>query len=273
MDEARNDLVRRRENMAKEREALVTKLAMAEGQGVGKRSTNGADHLEDGMATDSPDPKIKALRDQLAQMQAEAKSLGIDPEAPPDDFSSAFSGLGQSFGGPIRRGSSTRAAYRGYASPRGRYQGHGFVRGRDPSVRKLDNRPKSIVISGVEFDDAKEENLRSYLTLMGPFEDIELNPQRTDSRIIVFKERWQGEQVMHGKNDIPGVGRTELSWLPNTAHGTAPPESSSYGYGVVESRDAGDGTRRTFGDEAHLPHDDNLDVAGGDDDDDWGNID
>lgn len=270
MDVARNNLVRRRENMAKEREALVAKLALAEGQEKGQRSTNGTQHLHDDSATDSTDPKIKALRDQLAQMQAEAKSLGIDPEAPPVDALSAFIGRSQGFRGSMRRGSSVRAAYRGYGSPRGRYPGHGFVRGRDASVRKLDNRPKSIVISGVEFDNKMEENLRSYLTLIGPFEDIELNPQRMDSRIIVFKERWQAEQVMHGKCDIPGVGKVEFSWLPHTASGTVPAEVS--GYEGVEVRGTEEGRRRNFSDESHRPQNDNLDVAGGDDDDDWGII-
>ena len=269
MEDARHDLIRRREDMAKEREALLTKLAIAEGHELGQSNTNRDKSLWDGMIVDSPDPKIKALRDQLARMQDEARSLGIDPDAPshvpPYSPSTAKRG---GYGGLIRGGFATRAVYRGYGAPRGNYRGNGFVRGRDPSVKKLDNRPKSIAMSGVDFDTAKEENLRSYLTLMGPFEDIELDPQRTDSRIVVFTERWQAEQVMHGKSDIPGVGKVELSWVANTAHGSSAQAMSAQEDVVLG--DAGDNAR-AFAEEAHRPRDDDLDVAGADDDD-WGNI-
>ncbi len=269
MEDARQDLIRRREEMAKEREALVTKLAIAESHELGQSNTNGTKSLWDGMAADSPDPKIRALRDQLARMQDEARSLGIDPDAPSTDplYSPSTVKRG-GYGGPVRGGFAARAAYRGYGAPRGNYRGYGFVRGRDPSVRKLDNRPKGIVMSGVDFDTVKEENLRSYLTLIGPFEDIELNPQRTDSRIIVFKERWQAEQVMHGKSDIPGVGKVELSWVANIANGISAQTTSAQEDVVIG--DAGDDAR-TFSEEAHQPRDDDLDVAGADDDE-WGNI-
>lgn len=269
MEDTRQDLARRRERMAKDREALVTKLAVAEGHDIGQLKTDETEKLQDGVGTGSPDPKIKALRDQLAKMQAEAKSLGIDPDAAREDNFYASRGRGRGSRGSVRGGFAARAAYHGYGSPRGNYRGHGFVRGRDPSVKKLDNRPRSIAISGVAFDNAKEENLRSYLTLTGPFEDIELNPQRTDSRIIVFKERWMAEQIMHGKSDIPGLGKVELSWVASIASGAAGQETSNDGDVVLGGAD--DGRGGTFGDEAHRPRDENLDVAG-EDDDDWGNI-
>ena len=237
--------------MAKERGALVKKLAIAEGHEPVMHDTNGSQTTNDGSDADAPDPKIKALRDQLAKMQAEAKSLGIDPDAPNVEES--------------QRGSFTaRAAHRNFRSSRDHHHGHGFVRGRDPSVRKLDNRPRNIAISGVEFDSGKEEDLRSYLTLIGPFEDIELN----DSRIVVFKERWMAEQVIHGRTDIPGVGQVELSWVADAGNGTSAPATGKQEDVVLEDigKDA-----RIFSDEAQQPLNDNLDVAGGDEDD-WGNI-
>ncbi len=271
MEDARQDLIRRREDMVKEREALITKLAIAEGHEPGQSNTNGSKSLWDGTAADSPDPKIKALRDQLARMQDEARSLGIDPDAPSTEpaYRPAMAQREEVRGlGTLRGGFAAGTAYRGYGAPRGNYRGYGFVRGRDPSVKKLDNRPKRIAMSGVDFDTAKEENLRSYLTLTGPFEDIELNPERTDSRIIVFNERWQAEQVMHGKSDIPGVGKVELSWVINTANRNAAQATST-----LEDIVLGDAVNhaRAFSEEAHQPRDDDLDVAGADDDD-WGNI-
>jgi RNA recognition motif-containing protein len=269
MEDAKQDIGLRRENMAKERKALVIKLALAEGSEAGQRDSNGTKSGEHGIRVDSPDPKIKALRDQLARMQEEARSLGIDPDASLSEIPHAFGAQRRGFGGPMRGGFTSRAAYRGRGSPGNSQRGHGFVRGRDPAVRKLDNRPKNLVVSGVEFDNVKEENLRSYLTLIGPFEDIELNPQRMDSRIIVFKERWMAEQVMHGRSDIPGVGKVELCWVADTANGTPAPSTSGYGNGMTGH--AGDEAKRTFSDEVPPPQDDNLDVAGGEDDD-WGNI-
>lgn len=264
MDDARQDLSRRREKMAKEREALVAKLAVAEGHETGKSTSNSTNGRQDeGKIARTTPPKIQALRDQLARMQAEAKSLGIDPDAPRDEILRHSSKPRRGFGAPMRGVFAARAGYRGHGTARGSYRGHGFVRGRDPSVRRLDNRPRSIAMSGVDFDNVKEENLRSYLTLIGPFEDIELNPQRPDSRIIVFRERWMAEKVMYGKTDIPGVGKVELSWVANPAAGR-PAEDVMLG-------DAGEQGRRIYSDETQQPQEDNLDVAG-EEDDDWGNI-
>lgn len=261
MEDARQDLVSRRDNMMKEHEALLRKVAIAEGRETAPHNANPMedDHSPD---IDDPNPKVKALREQLAKMQAEAKSLGIDPDASPNSLLPDLSTQGRGLSRPTRGDFTARVAHLGDSSHRGKYPVHGFVRGRDPSVRKLDNRPKDIIISGVNFDTVKEENLRSHLTLIGPFEDIELNPHRKDSRIICFKERWMAEKVMHRAPDIPGVGKVELSWVVNAVNG-APQTSSS-----VEEVEEG---RRTFSDEAQQPQDDNLDVAGGDDDD-WGNV-
>jgi len=277
MEDARRDLIRRRQSMAKEREALVKKLALAKGQQTSQSDSNGTNGVRDGVATDLPDPKIKALRDQLAKMQAEARSLGIDPDAPSDDLSDPFGIHPRGSEQPIRGGFAARGAYGGFGSPRGGsyYRGYGFVPGRDSRFKKLDHRPKNIAISGVEFDSVKEENLRSYLTLLGRFEDIELDPYQPDVRIIVFKERWHAEQVMRGKRDIPGVGTVELSWAGSTARRSEMQATSRYEDVVLG--DAGDDGSRIFGDETaqqqeqQQPHEDDLDVAGGDDDD-WGNV-
>jgi RNA recognition motif-containing protein len=277
MEDARRDLIRRRESMAKEREALVKKLALAKGQQTSQSDSNGTNGVGDAVATDSPDPKIKALRDQLAKMQAEARSLGIDPDAPSDDLSNPSGAQHRDSEWPIRGGFAARGAYGGFGSPRGgSYGGYGFVPGRDPPTKKLDNRPKNIVISGVEFDNVKEENLRSYLTLFGRFEDIELDPYQPDSRIIVFKERWHAEQVMHGTRDIPGIGKVELSWAGNKGR-RSERQARSRCEDVVLG-DAGDDGRGSFSETAaqqqeqqQQPEEDDLDVAGGDDDV-WGNV-
>ena len=223
MDDAKKDIRSRRERMTKEREELMRKLAAAEGHHLSESSESSARPASTaGLGKDGTDPKIQALRDQLAQMQAEAKSLGIDHPDTPSHTSDHRAGSlshGRSSGPPGRRGGGGGGGY----SFRGR-GGHwigsraiapGFVRGRDPSVRKIDHRPKNIAVSGVDFDadGTKEESLRSYLTLIGPFVNLEVNPQRSDSRVIIFEERWQAEQVMRGGQEIPGLGQVELTWV------------------------------------------------------------
>lgn len=99
---------------------------------------------------------IKDFSHDLATLQAEAANLFGRDESP------AFAGPG----GPIRGGYSGRvfSSYatrgRGFAPLRGR----GAPRGRVAvSVRRLDNRPRRIAVSGVEKGSDRDEALRQYL--------------------------------------------------------------------------------------------------------------
>ena len=80
------------------------------------------------------------LREKLAALEQEAKILGIDTEAP-------------------------RGGYRGRGTGRGR--GRGLARGGRHAAYaqfSLDNRPKTVAVSGVDFTDAaRDEALRHYL--------------------------------------------------------------------------------------------------------------
>jgi hypothetical protein len=64
---------------------------------------------------------------------------------------------------------------------------------------------------------------------IGEFESMEPNPDRTDSQIITFKDRYMAEQLMYGATDIPSVGKVEFSWV------SAPPAlaTTAAGAGVV----------------------------------------
>lgn len=107
------------------------------------------------------------LKAQLAALEAEAKSLGIDTNALPDQALSA----GTRGGYRGRGGHRGRAAY----VPRGRggYRGRGgapFGGAAGGGVMRLDNRPKSISLTGVDFSNAeKEESLRQYLLVCRNF--------------------------------------------------------------------------------------------------------
>ena len=103
----------------------------------------------------------EALRAQLAALEAEAKQLGLDPDAMDESHSSWSPG-----GGSFSRG---RGGYpyraRGYA-PRGIRGGRGG-RGNNHAAYaaySLDNRPKKVILTGVDFTiPEKDETLRQYL--------------------------------------------------------------------------------------------------------------
>lgn len=51
------------------------------------------------------------------------------------------------------------------------------------------------------------------------FERVEQNPDRKDSQIVTFKERYVAETFI-ASSTIPSIGKVEMSWVPN-----APPTS------------------------------------------------
>ncbi|OJJ47230.1 hypothetical protein ASPZODRAFT_151756 [Penicilliopsis zonata CBS 506.65] len=175
-------------------------------------------------ADENVSEQTKQLRAQLAALEAEAKSLGIDPE-----------NGGEPGAGSTYRGRGSRGAYagsyraRGSFVPRGRggydpssssssYRGRGrggiTPRGRG-GVLRLDNRPRRVAVSGVQFDSDKDEALRQYLIGIGEYESIEQNPNQPDSLIVAFKERYLAEKFMFSPWAIPSVGEVQLSWVAN----------------------------------------------------------
>ena len=159
MNEKRQALEKQKEELAQkqaeEKRKLIEKL---EAKGVksdeisnasappnGANGTNGTDDSKVSAHT-------KALRAKVAELEAEAKSLGLDSAL--SDYTPRGRGRGRG-----------RGSYRGWegfntSSPRGR----GGYRGRVASSGyNLDLRTKKVAISGVEFDAAKDEALRHFL--------------------------------------------------------------------------------------------------------------
>ena len=106
---------------------------------------------------------------QLKALEDEARSLGLDPETQ--------SSPGRGRGSSAARGRG-RGSYRGYDPSYSSYRGGGSFRaGRGGSTStgpfrgavraggayNLDNRPRSVKVEGVQFDDGREEGLRSFL--------------------------------------------------------------------------------------------------------------
>ena len=256
-EEAKEALVRRKGEVTRkyeaERSVLKAKLA-AKGEELPAEEVSS---------------EALALREQLARLEAEAIAMGIDPSGPAEDPSYAPRGRG---GG---RGYSSRGGYAGrgrgyppYQPTRGSYRGSPFVRGRSSAVRKLDNRPRKIAISGVNFNPQKEEMLRAYLVSAGEFESIERDAEKSDTFVVSFRERWQAEQVMNGQTDVLGVGKVKLAWVGSTPTiTTEQPMLDQDDEVMVETPN---GHSHEIGDDTHQELEVNLDVAGGDDE--WDDI-
>ncbi|KAI9737842.1 MAG: hypothetical protein M1834_009211 [Cirrosporium novae-zelandiae] len=256
LEKKRNELLKKQQE---EKAKLMEKLAERNGGtaslDVGMSESDNANDTNNS----KPTAQTQALRAQLAALEAEAKSLGIDPNAPVETFSSRGRGRG-------------RGLYRSRANflPRGR----GGFRGRTApigmGVRRLDNRPKSVAINGVEFDTAKEVALKEFIVAIDEFATIEPNPERPDSRIVAFKDRWTAEklidEIMKEKLNIPNIGEIKYTWVSKPLPSISAPlneEDKEGDLSMADDGDVGNGTRK-----AGVPAEVDYDVA--DDDDRWG---
>jgi RNA-binding protein 26 len=150
---------------AEEKQRLLAKLAAATGLKTG--NSNAADANDDatpnGAAT-TPTPS-DALRAQLALLEDEAKTLGLDPNAAEQEqpYWAARGGRGRG-----------RGAFRGYAPRgyRGAYRGRGGATASPHAAYaqfSLDNRPRKVAVSGIDFTAAdKDEALRQHLFVSKP---------------------------------------------------------------------------------------------------------
>lgn len=162
MEIAQKELERRQEELlkkqAEEKRKLMEKLAakgskLSTPSEIEQNGTKSAGHAK-------PSSQTESLKAQLAALEAEAKSLGLDTALADD----------ATWG--IRGRSRGRGAYRGRGFiPRGRGFERGGYRGRGAplfggvgATYKLDNRPRKVSLVGIDFTDpARDESLRQYL--------------------------------------------------------------------------------------------------------------
>lgn len=164
-EEAREALERQREELLRKQQEEKAKLLerlREKGALNGTEETNG-DKTES-PADENVSEQTKQLRAQLAALEAEAKSLGIDPNNPQ---LSSFRGRGR--GAPYRGRGGFPPRGRGYdPSFRGGFRGRAAFRGGRGGVLRLDNRPKRVAVSGVQFDSSKDEAFRQFLIVSYP---------------------------------------------------------------------------------------------------------
>lgn len=156
------------QKQAEEKRKLLEKLA-AKGASSPSQGTNGVGkETNDAPEVDEKaSARTKALRAQLAALETEAKSLGLDTALVEDPWASRGRGRGRG---------RARVSYRGWEGFSGRGSGsdayRGSPRGRDGFIAggayNLDNRPKRVSVSGVEFNGDKDEALRQHLFVSLP---------------------------------------------------------------------------------------------------------
>lgn len=162
LERQREELERRQKELlakqAEEKAKLEAKLAAANGS---KSSSTNDDSSQ-------KKPLSEALRDQLAALEAEARQMGLDPDAldtatPSPSWSARGGGYGRGRGG-WRGTSSPYYAPRGRGSYRGRANLHAAY-----AAYSLDNRPKKVLLTGADFTvSEKDEKLRQYLFVSLP---------------------------------------------------------------------------------------------------------
>ncbi|KAI0888803.1 uncharacterized protein GGS22DRAFT_152379 [Annulohypoxylon maeteangense] len=210
----REELERQRQELEERQKELRARQLEEKLKLQAKLTKNGGN--ETTVAADGakkPVSQTDALRAQLAALEEEANVLGIDPDAVKDEFSSWNPrGRGRGSRGYRGRGRFVTGAYRGAHG----FQGRGGVEARHAAyaVYSLDNRPKVIVLSGVDFTNPeKDEALRQYLFGIGEFKEIHTDPKSTH---VTFKDRKTAEQFMFGvsaNNAIPGLDdKVEIAW-------------------------------------------------------------
>ncbi|KAL3418266.1 RNA recognition domain-containing protein [Phlyctema vagabunda] len=206
MELARKELEKRQEellkNQAEEKRKLMERIAARSG-----KSNPSAVQAPPTTGETRSTSQTEALKAQLAALEAEAQSLGIDPSMP-DDASWGGRGRGRGRGGYRGRGAFVPRGARGGYRGRGGAPFTGAA-----NAYKLDNRPRKIALTGVDFSSPdKDESLRQYLLGIGEFTDIETTPERTS---ITFKDRFTAEKFMYDTPgcDIPSVGKVDMAWV------------------------------------------------------------
>ncbi|KAI0206382.1 hypothetical protein F4808DRAFT_117589 [Astrocystis sublimbata] len=185
-----------------------------------------------------PGAGTAALKAQLAALEQEANQLGLDPDDTNDDAMSWI---------PGGRGRGRGFRGRGGYAPRGIRGTYGY-RGRGGTVEarhaayaafSLDNRPKTVVLSGVDFTlRENDEALRQYLFSVGEFQEVQAKSKATH---VVFSDRKTAEKFMFGvsaSNSINGIeGKIEPTWAATSS--LAPAKSADGEGPASRAADAG----------------------------------
>ncbi|KAF2136309.1 uncharacterized protein K452DRAFT_313285 [Aplosporella prunicola CBS 121167] len=225
------ELAEKLKAQAEERKKLLEKLAAktaakgpSDAPAVDEAMTDAGEGANGTAEGEKKSALTESLKLKLAQLEAEAESMGLNPNE--SYGSNPYRGRG---GRGARGAFRGRGAYaprgRGFDAYRGSYRGRGGFTGapyggaRGGAVKRLDNRPRRIVVSlpgeDGEWTTDKDEALRSYLFNNFEFESVEPHEEHKNAQIVAFKERYVAENFITQSTNIPTVGKVDLSWAPN----------------------------------------------------------
>jgi len=157
-DAKRQALEELAQKQADEKKRLLEKIAAKGGGAVSMTDAKTED--KNGTDNNKASAHTKALRAKVAELEAEAKSLGLD-SALSDGHTPRGRGRGRGRGS--YRGWEGFAGRGSYDSHRANPRGRGSFRGQGGGKYNLDNRTKKVGVSGVEMTTEKDEALRQHL--------------------------------------------------------------------------------------------------------------
>ena len=159
LEQQKEELDRKKAEEKKKLEEKLKAKGLSLGD-IGLETSLDAPKLPNGTSDGKVSAHTEALRAQLAKLEEEARSMGLDPNEAP--FSR---GRGRGRGrGSYRGWEGFAGRGAGFDSSRGGYRGRGGFRGgRGGGGYNLDNRSKKIKVEGVVFDEDKDEAMRHFL--------------------------------------------------------------------------------------------------------------
>lgn len=216
IEKQREELEKRQKELqakqAAEKQRLLEKLAGSRKNSVEPSGGGDTSATEEKSGEAS---KTEALKATLAKLRGEAAALGIDPEAQQQDDGAAMSTAYAPSYGRGGRGGYYRG--RGAYAPRGSWRGGGGRGGRGNfhaayAAFSLDNRPKTVALSGVDFSaPEKDEALRRHLFVSFYF------PSRLECSLSSGKRCEENHPKANNVQTF-GEGVTEIQTTPAVTH-------------------------------------------------------
>ncbi|KAK7694450.1 hypothetical protein QCA50_001636 [Cerrena zonata] len=158
--------------------------------------------------TGESEESTEELQAKLARLKAEAASMGLADSTAAESSHHATSGYR---GGYRGRGRGARSYYRG------------AMRGGPPrGSMKLDNRPKKLLVKGV--NEAQVQAVRDWYETTGQLDTLETVDG--GDLVVSFKSRSAAEQGLSKGSSIATVGPVQISWYTSQhTNGTTIPKT------------------------------------------------
>ncbi|THG93922.1 hypothetical protein EW026_g7435 [Hermanssonia centrifuga] len=194
------------------------------------------------------------LKARLAKLKEEAASLGIPDGAA--ESTTYYSGGHRPYRG---RGRGARSYYRG------------AMRGGPPrGSMKLDNRPKKLLVKGVNTDQVQA--VKEWYETTGQVESFDMADG--GDAIVSFRSRAAAEQGLAKGSNITAIGSVQVSWYTGQPPSTVAEKSAPANRSSFEKKSTLEERASSLAPESNVPHHMEEDFTtggwGGEDEEDYG---